>query len=138
MDAVSAGASVLAFVGLCVQAAKVIHTVLSGVKDGPQNVQQATTDVYGLYLTLVQLSKCRVLDESGGEALKSRLLACFGDIETFADKLEKLTIDDSEGSRGKYWKRIKAILNEKSLANMSAVVVSHTSALNLQLTAIQR
>ena len=138
MEALGAGASVLAFAGLGLSAAQALHTVLESIKDGPQNVQQARTDVYGLYSTLLQLSKCHVLDATDCTALKARLRACVEDLERFTSKIEALTIEESDPRGARYWKQFKAVLNEKSLLRISRVVASHTAAIHLQLDALQR
>ena len=138
MEALGAGASVLAFAGLGLSAAKVLHTILESIKDGPQNVQQARTDVYGLYSALLQLSRCHVLDATDCTALKARLRACVEDLERFTSKIDVLTIEESDARGAQYWKKLKAVLNEKSLLRMSRVVASHTAAIDLQLSALQR
>jgi hypothetical protein len=138
MDPVSAGASVLAIIGVGRKAAKAVHTVFSGLKDGPENVRHASTNVQGLISALERLSECRVLEDDGDGPLSKRMLACVDDVEAFAAKLEKLTISDTERRRGKYWKKLRTILKEKDLDDMNRIVLSHTTALNLELNALQR
>lgn len=131
-------ASILTAIDFGFKTSKILHSVISGVKDGPENVQQAATIVYGLLSTLEQLAKCRALDESGSEALRDRLLKCVDDLESFDRKLKGLTIEDSEKRCGRYWKRLKCVYNEKALDKMRAIVAGHAAALNLHLAALQR
>lgn len=138
MDPISAGASVLAIIGVGRKAAKAVHAVFSGLKDGPQDVQRASINVQGLISALERLSESRVLEDDGDGALSERMLRCVDDVETFAAKLGKLTISDAERRRGKYWKKLRTILNENDLDEMNRVVLAHTSALNLELNALQR
>ncbi|SPO06532.1 uncharacterized protein DNG_09222 [Cephalotrichum gorgonifer] len=137
MEALGAGANALAFVVLALKSAKTIYAVIGDLKDGPNNVRRAITNVNRLLSTLDQLSKCRALDERGSNGLADRMLTCLKDLETFSTKLEGLRVTKSEKRLGMYWKRVKAVLNEKALDNMNDVVAGHTSALNLQLAALQ-
>lgn len=131
-------ASILTAIDLGFKTSKFIHSVLAGIKDGPDSVQHAATAVYGLLSTLEQLAKCRALDESSSQGLKVRLLKCVDDLEYFDDKLRGLTIKDSEKRCGQYWKRIKALYNEKALDKIGSVIAGHTAALNLELSVLQR
>ena len=131
-------ASILTAIDFCFKTSKTLHAIISGIKDGPDNVQRAASAVNGLLSTLEQLQNCRALDESGSRALESRLLTCIDDLEAFAGKLKGLTIGDSEKRCERYWKRIMTVYNEKALDNIGAVVAGHTAALNLQLSVLQR
>lgn len=131
-------ASIVTAIDFGFKTSKAIHFVLAGIKDGPDNVQRAAAAVYGLLSTLQQLARCRALDEFDSKALEERLLTCVDDLESFAGKLKGLTIEESEKRCGRYWKRLKAVYNEKALDKMGAVVAGHTAALNLQLSALQR
>jgi len=141
MDPISAlgvGASIITLADIALKSAKAIHRVLSGVRDGPDNIKQAVVAVGGLLLTLEQLSKCRALDQNGSEALTAHVLACINDLERFHEKLKILVIGAEEQRRERYWKNIKAIFNERALVNMSSTVAGHTSTLNLALNVLQR
>lgn len=59
-------------------------------------------------------------------------------MKSFAKKLEKLVPNDAESRLERHCKKIKAFLNEKELAQMSAVVVRHTMGLNLYLKTLER
>lgn len=131
-------ASILTAIDFGFKTSKLIHSIISGVKDGPDNVQQAATAIYDLLSALDQLSKCRALDKSGSEALRDRLLECADDLESFDGRLKGLTVGESEKRCGRYWKRLKCVYNEKALDKMRAVVAGHTAALNLHLTTLQR
>lgn len=131
-------ASILTTVDFGFKTSKLLYYVISGVKDGPDNVRQTAIAIYGLLSVLEQLSKCRALDESGSEALRDRLLKCVDDLESFDGRLKGLIIEEAEKRCGRYWKRLKAVYNEKALDKMRAVVVGHTAALNLHLATLQR
>lgn len=131
-------ASILTAIDFGFKTSKIIHSIISGVKDGPDNIQHTVAAVDGLLSALQQLAKCRALDKSDSEALKDRLLKCVDDLEAFNGKLKGLVIGDSEKRCGRYWKRLKSVYNEKALDKMRAVVAGHTAALSLHLTALQR
>lgn len=131
-------ASVLAFVLVSLKSAKVAHEILSSFKDAPENVKSATTEVERLLLALERLSTCRALEEHGGEALLAVIDACRNDIESLAAKLTGLTQQAQNSRREKYWKKFKAVWEEKALSNLCAKVASHTGSLNLYLNILQR
>ena len=134
-------ASILTAIDFCLKTSKLLHGILAGIKDGPDNVQQTATEVYGLLSTLEQIANLRVLDGPDGkliEALKSRVLICCNDLEAFEGKLRGLTVKASDRRCGRYWKTIKTVYNEKALDKMCAIVTGHTAALHLQLGALQR
>ncbi|KAK3942476.1 hypothetical protein QBC46DRAFT_447683 [Diplogelasinospora grovesii] len=137
MEAIGAGASVLAFLGFGIQCAQIICSVLSPIEDAPRNVSQAARDVANLRSVLEQLSACRALNVPADDALREHVRTCADDLGKFAAELQKLTISDSEKRLRRYWKKIKAVLNEKDIARWSSVVNGHTAALNLRLSTLQ-
>lgn len=136
--AMEAGANTLAFVILAIKSAKLIHTVLRSIKDGPENVRRTADDVAGLLSTLEQLSRCRALERSGCGPLEARLLRCVDDLEAFDGDIKRLEVGEGEGKRVRYWRRVKAAWGERRLDGMRVVVSGHCAALNLQLSALQR
>lgn len=138
MDAVSGGASVLTFVGLAVQSAKTLYEFLSALKDGPQTVEQAVHSLQRFQSTLQQLAGCRALREIPIGAAHDDIKSCSDDMQGFANKLAGLRISQDERRTGRYWKKCKMALNEKSLARMNVVLAAHASALTLRLSALQR
>ncbi len=138
MDAVSAGASVLAFVTLSLQSAKLVYETLTSVKDGPKHVYQIARDVQSLQSTLERLARCRAAGARGDEAFATKLKACADDMTSFAKRLKTLTIDDGTSRLERNWKRVKAFLNEKDLETMGAVFIRHTAALNFHLSTLDR
>ena len=141
MDPITAlglGASIVSFIDVGLKATKKIHSLLSGIKDGPQYVEQTSRNVYDLLSALEQISKCPMIDENNDKTLTVRLLACLNDLQMFDRELQQLSIDDSERRLGKYWKKVKTVWNEKALARMGSVISGHTAALNLHLNILHR
>jgi hypothetical protein len=137
MEAIGAGASVLAFVTLGLKSAKTIHEVLSSFKDESKIVEQSARNVASLQSTLERLATCRIVRDCPDEALTAKIESCADDMTRFAEKLTELAIIDSPGLE-RQWKKLKAFLNEKDLAQISAVVVAHTTGLNLHLKVLER
>ncbi|KAB5567032.1 ankyrin repeat-containing domain protein [Coniochaeta sp. 2T2.1] len=136
MEALGAGASVVALVTFGLQSAKVIHQVLSSITDGRKNVEQAARDVAALQTTLERLARCRIITERPDEALAARTKACAEELADFAEKLKKLAVGNGPGLERR-WRKVKVFLNEKELARMSATVVGHTTGLNLCLKVLE-
>jgi|SRR3569833_1306463 len=136
MEAVGAGASVLAFIGIALQSAKFIHDVFSAVKDGPENVKRAAYNVEQLQLTLERLSRCRAIDSD--VATRDQVSKCTSDMETIAQKLQKLAVSETEKRSGRLWKRLRAAYSDNDLSKISVVVRDHTSALHISLSILQR
>ncbi|KAL2193089.1 hypothetical protein P885DRAFT_64274 [Corynascus similis CBS 632.67] len=137
-DAVSAGASILAFVLLGLKSVKAARETLASFKDGPDNVKKARSDVEKLRLVLERLSHCRILDAPGTEALRADIVSCFKDIQTFDNKLKQLVPKARSPHRAKYWKRFMAMWDEEALSKMSMRLTNHIASLNFHLNVLQR
>jgi heme exporter protein D len=137
MEAISAGASVLAFVVLGLQSVKVAHKILSSVKDQNSTVSRAEKDVRRLKSTLERLSSCRIIEERQDDALRSAIEACADDMKTFAEQLRAFDNAHQPGL-GKHWNKVKIFLKEGDLAKMSTVVVNYTTVLNFHIGILER
>lgn len=137
MEAIGAGASVLAFITLGLQSVKTIHEILSSVKDTTR-VYGVRQDVQGLQATLDRLSRCRAVAELRDDALATKIEKCAGDLKTFAERLVKLAIDGSEHRLERQVKKLKGFLNEKELKDMGDAIVRHTTSLSLHLKVLER
>ncbi|KAM7196352.1 hypothetical protein V8F33_006261 [Rhypophila sp. PSN 637] len=136
MEAIGAGASVLAFLTLGIKSAKTIHKILSLVKDGTR-INRIRQDVQSLQITLDRLSRSRAAAEIRDDALATKIKACANDLKTFAEKLVELTHNGTEPRLARHWKSFKALLNEKDLIDMGDVIVKHTIALSLYLKVLE-
>jgi hypothetical protein len=138
MDAISSGASVLAFVTLAIQSAKTISHLLASIKDAPENVRRAAESVSVVQWALEQLAQ---FHSAGGAALPQGLEAhvktCSVNLAAFASTLGKLRSLDTDSRGRRVWKRVKAVLNEKDLDKMAATMAAHSSALSLSLQPTQ-
>ncbi|KAK3896944.1 hypothetical protein C8A05DRAFT_39508, partial [Staphylotrichum tortipilum] len=138
MDAVSGGASVIAFITLAAQSAKAIYDLLSGIKDTPDNVRRAVDTVSMLQWALKQLAQC---GQTSGIALpagiEDQLKMCSANLSAYASTLAKLQALDTDSRGRRAWKRVKAVLDEKELGRMTEVLAAHSSALSLTLQSTQ-
>jgi len=134
MDPLSAGASVLAFIGIF-NSLQLIYEALSSIEDGPESVQVTAHSVSQLRSILQQLQRQQSLTDLDG---KAQLKQCADDVEAIANKLVRLQISPFEKRSGKIWKCIKAALNEKDLDRMNRIIGSHSTALSLRLIVQQR
>ncbi|KAK4151850.1 peroxisomal NADH pyrophosphatase NUDT12 [Chaetomidium leptoderma] len=139
MDPVSAGASVLAFVGLAFKSANVIHQVLSAVKDGSQSLGHLVSDIAQLQDILERLSSLEAesIDEGSAKALVSMAKRCADDVGDIESKLRRLRIPPTERRVGKLWKRLVIAVSEKDLAHMQGLVRGHFMMLSVQLGLLQ-
>ncbi|KAK3902849.1 hypothetical protein C8A05DRAFT_33423 [Staphylotrichum tortipilum] len=138
MDAISGGASVLAFITLAIQSAKTISVLLAGIKDAPDSVQCTAETVSMLQWALEQLAQCQ---QTSGAALPQRIedqvKTCSHNLATFASTLGKLQTLDTDGRGRRVWKRVKAVFDEKELDKMTRIMAAHSSALSLSLQSTQ-
>ena len=134
MDPLSAGASVLAFVGI-LNSLQSIYQTLASIKDGPQSVRLAANSVHQLRSVLQQLQQQQCLTDSDSELY---LRQCAEDVAGFVAKVNKLQASPTESRKEKLWKRVKAALSEKDLENMHKILTSHSAALGLRLILLQR
>lgn len=138
MEAISGGASVLAFITLAIQSAKTVSTILAGIKDAPDDVRRTAETVSMLQWALEQLAQHGEASRVPlAEGIKDQLRICSENLEAYASKLAKLLALDTDGRGRRVWKRIKAVLDEKELDKMTEIMAAHASTLNLSLQSTQ-
>ncbi|KAH7316882.1 hypothetical protein B0I35DRAFT_434180 [Stachybotrys elegans] len=134
MEALGAGASVVAFVPLAMGAAKVAYNILSSIKDGPSSVQKAAEAILTLYGILEQLDR---LDQSDTDVpLRVDIKGCFEDLDVFAKKVIKVQSSSIDDGGRRLWKRLKQFVTEKELEKISLSISQHYSRLNVRLGAL--
>ncbi|KAK6074327.1 ankyrin repeat protein [Seiridium cupressi] len=136
MDPLSAGASVLAFVGI-LNSLRFIYDTLSAVQDGPENVRAVASQVKQLHSIVEQLQNQKSSDGLD-LATEIHLEQDAAVIQQLAGKLSRLQIYPAETRTGVMWKRVKAALNEKELNKASAVIENCVAILTMQLLVGQR
>ena len=138
MDAVSAGASVIAFVGIALRAAVAANGIISLVKDGPQILSQLVVDVDNLRGVLERLA-CTLLvsthtSPSDIAALTDLSRRCSADLTSISQKLTGLTVLPSDRGTGRLWKKIQTAFNENELSRTRSMIQTHILNLGLWLT----
>ncbi|KAB5566289.1 hypothetical protein GE09DRAFT_731908 [Coniochaeta sp. 2T2.1] len=135
-DPLSAGASVVAFLGVAWWSAKAIHETLSAVKDGPRNVQRLADDVKQLQDILGRISALLVGSAHNTDLDELATLSgkCQSDLADFASKLQRLHLTPNDRRMGKLWKRLKAAIGEKDIDRMRDIIGDYILVLNIRLT----
>ncbi|KAK6082095.1 ankyrin repeat protein [Seiridium cupressi] len=136
MDPLSAGASVLAFVGI-LNSLRFIYDTLLAVQDGPENVRAVASQVEQLHSIVEQLQNQKSSDGLD-LATEIHLEQDAAVIQQLAGKLSRLQIYPAEKRTGVMWKRVKAALDEKELNKASAVIENCVTILTMQLLVGQR
>ncbi|OAL29584.1 hypothetical protein AYO22_01998 [Fonsecaea multimorphosa] len=139
MEPVSAGASVLAFVGIALQGTKSLYNVLSGFRHATRETASLVAAVGNLRNILIQLRDCRALAEPNVDLQNVRNLldACTQDIANFKKDLDKIQYDPTTPKIQKAWKRVRAALTEKQLTAMWHKLNHHCNVLQFQLNLLQ-
>jgi len=136
MEAIGAGANVLAFVVLGLNCAKTIYQTLSAVRDAPRIVQRVSTDILQLHYILEQVKQSRAAADD--DALARHVRLCVDELKPLAAVIEKVQFTSSDVSTGKAWKKLKAFLTEKNLDMISSRVTHHIATLSLRLSTLSR
>lgn len=136
MDAISAGASVVAFITLGLQSAKVIYETLSAIRDGPKSLQQVISDVEQIQSILKHLLQSPAT--ANNAPLTNHVSSCVLDLELAASEIQKLQISPNQQGHEKLWRRVKTFLNEKDLDRISAQIARHANTLSLRLNIMTR
>ncbi|KAK0638377.1 hypothetical protein DIS24_g9902 [Lasiodiplodia hormozganensis] len=139
MDAISGGASVLAFIGLALKSTESVYKTISGIRDAPEKVQRLSSAVADLQSVLRQLSglfeppnAAQSFDE-----FESAIRKCETDLAFLSKKLS--TLQNTAGDRKwkAAWKRIKAILEKEDMQEMWTTVHHHVTVLGVYLGLLQ-
>ncbi|RSM20957.1 hypothetical protein CDV31_000004 [Fusarium ambrosium] len=134
MEAIGVGANVLAFVVLGIKSAKMAHETLSAIKDGPALVQSVAANFLQLHWILEQLLQCRAA--ATDPALHGQARQCCEDLDKLAKTIERLQVPPREKATGKFWKRLKAAINENDLKRLDAWAGQQASMLSLRLNVL--
>ncbi|RSL60928.1 hypothetical protein CEP53_005296 [Fusarium sp. AF-6] len=134
MEAIGVGANVLAFVVLGIKSAKLAHDTLSAIKDGPALVQSVAANFLQLHWILEQLIQCHAA--ASDPALHGQARQCCEDLDKLAKTIERLQVPPREKVTGKFWKRLKAAINENDLKRLDAWAGQQASMLSLRLNVL--
>lgn len=142
MEAVGAGAGVLAFITIALRSTKTIYEIASVIRNGPADIEHLASAVHRLQLVLTQFSKLPALadselDPESFNLLSMLLKTCSKDVTRFEHEFRKVQISPGDMKAGIAWKKIKTILKDAEFHRMREVVNSHVTELGVQLSMIQ-
>ncbi|KAM6536357.1 hypothetical protein FALCPG4_002365 [Fusarium falciforme] len=136
MDPLSAGASVVTFLGLAFSVTKTVHNALSTIQDGPQviqNLREEFSQLRGILERLSQISMSAIdATELDGLARK-----CNDDVAGFEMRLRRLDTSGADGRRGRLWRKLKLCFTERDLEQMRHAVRGHVQLLTIRLNLLQ-
>ena len=136
MEALGAGANILAFVVVGLECAKGIYSTLSAVKDGPQIVQRVANNVLQLHWILEQLQQSRAAVQD--TALYGQVRLCVEGLSSLSKVLNNLQALPNERITGRFWKRLKIVLSEKNLDTLRVQIEQQAALLSLRLNILSR
>ncbi|KAL8823587.1 MAG: hypothetical protein Q9191_005720 [Dirinaria sp. TL-2023a] len=128
-------ASVIAVISLALSSSQAIYNTVSGLKNAPRAIQQMVSNLRDLSILLQQLL-------SRGDSLHLAadlaeiVKKCAENLNEFQGKLTKLSSPTDNGAE-RLWKNVKALLQEKNLDRMSALLQQHVTILSLQMQIIE-
>jgi hypothetical protein len=140
MEPISAGASVLAFIGLAIESTKALHNVVTGFKNASRETAALAVAVGNLQLILIQLRDCKAFTETTIDLqdVRNLLDACNKDVTSFERDLGKVQCSPKATKIQQAWKKMKATLSEKSLNGMWNKLNHHCTVLQFQLNLLHR
>lgn len=140
MEAISGGASVLAFIGIALKSTESVYKTISGIQDAPEKVQRLSSATEDLQSILRQLSSLFEPPNAAQsfDAFESAIKKCESDLAFLSKKLS--TLQNTAGDRKwkTAWKRIKAMLEKEDVQEMWTTVHHHVTVLGVYLGLLQR
>ena len=141
MEAVGAGAGVIAFAGVALDSIKVIVEIISSVKSQPQQVQSFSAAIQNLDLLLQKVSQSSAVrsasHETDLEGLWIIVRLCKEDVKRYERTIRRVTIVRNDSKAGRAWKHVKTILKEKDFQQMREELLQHASIINTHLCLLQ-
>lgn len=128
-------ASVIAEISLALSSTQAIYKTVSGLKNAPRAIHQMVSNLCHLSNLLQQLLDCRDNLHVAAD-LPEMVKKCAENLREFQEKLIKLS-SPTDNSAEKLWKNAKALLQEKNLNRMSALLQQHVTILSLQMAIIE-
>lgn len=137
MDPLRAGATVVDFLKVALTSAKVIHDVLSAIKDGPEGVERLTNEVAQLQHILERLGQISFGNATDVDEMAKLARKCAKDVAVFESRLQRLRISSADCRRARLRRRIQITFSDKDLEQMRDVIRAHVLMLNFRLNLVQ-
>jgi hypothetical protein len=140
MEPISAGASVITFVRLAIESTKALHNIIVGLKNAGKETGVLAAAVGNLQLILTQLRGCRAFNDTTVDLqdVRNLLDACKIDVTSFEKDLSKVQCSPEANKFQRTWKKVKAIISEKSLNGMWNKPNHHCTVLQFQRNLLHR
>ena len=129
-------ASIITVISLALSSSQAIYKTVSGFKNAPQIVQRTLTYLFDLSNILRRLKENSDRLYSA-TSLSQLITKCAQTLQWFEAKLAKLSPITSKRVE-RLWKNIKAMLQEKNLNRMAALLQQHISALSFEMQYLNR
>ncbi|KAI9693659.1 MAG: hypothetical protein M1822_002930 [Bathelium mastoideum] len=135
MEAIGAGASVLAFIGIGLTCSKTLYQTLSSYRDGSQHVQALAAAIKNLQTILTQLHSCEALRDPDADLqnMQSAIEACNKSLSRYQESLRKALPNTNATRVGQAWKRFTVVLDKKAFKQIWTEVNHHYQTLDYQL-----
>ncbi|KAL1629984.1 hypothetical protein SLS54_000843 [Diplodia seriata] len=139
MEAVSGGASALAFIGIALKSTEAIYKTISGIKDAPDKVERLLSAVEDLRSILKQLSGLFAppVTAQTFNDFDAAIQKCNEDLASLAKKLSLLHKIAGDGKWKSTWKRIRAVLKKEDIQEMWTTVHHHVTVLGVYVGVLQ-
>ena len=133
MEALGGAASVTAIVTIAFQSIQVIHDVVCGIRNGPDQIRRLSESIEYLREILDQIR-----GNTGGDAsFVHSMKICAEDLEAFKIKLRKLKTPGETRIRTA-WEKVVMFLKREEFEEMQIIIQRHCTALSLRLNTSQR
>lgn len=131
MDGVSGAASVIAVASIALQSTKVIYEAVTGIKNGPSQVQDLASALRNLQQVLQRIAGLsRDQTQAQLTELKKFAETCAKDVQSIEIRLSKLS---GGGKVEKAWKMVKTYLQTKDLEVIRTTVQLHVQLLSSEM-----
>ncbi|KAF2104285.1 hypothetical protein NA57DRAFT_51122 [Rhizodiscina lignyota] len=139
MEAISAGASILAFLTLALQCTQSLHETIAGYRNISQQTESLASALKNLESILTQLQSCRILADPSAnlQHIKELIRTCVDHLKRHEKVLEEIQPDERSLKTKQIWKRFRATLEEKQLTQIWTEVNHLCTVLGVQLQLLQ-
>ena len=142
MEAVGAGASIIAVTTVALQSSRVIYETISGIKNGPEEVKELASEVQQLCHLLRQVTeiskKIDDRDVTSASELQSVIEQCRQNLDDFQKQFDKLEVSSNERRLIRAWKRVKLVVKKEDFQKMWRTVSHYVNILGRHLDLIGR
>lgn len=142
MEAIGAGASIIAITTVALQSSRAVYETISGIKNGPDEVKELASEVQQLCHLLRQVteisSKMDDRDAISISELQTVIGQCRQNLDGFQKQFDKLKVSSNDRRLSKAWKRVKLVVKKEDFQRMWRTVSHYVNILGRHLDLIGR